>query len=295
MHVFDIHYHEILNEYLVNVREKINISFELFPPKDQISRKNLLKTVQKLKCLNPSFFSVTCGAFFGTRNNTYDISNELKNQIDVEVVPHLTCSNITKEKLIEIANKYWNNGFRHILALRGDIKNFQEKSTMYAVDLIKLLKRIANFDISVAAYPEIHPESSNMQMDIINLKKKIDAGANRAITQFFFSVTHFLKFRDLCMRNGITINIIPGIFPIFNFEQLCRFSKMSNVKIPIWIHHMFDGLEGNFKKSEIIGTSIAIDIVKVLYKEGIRDFHFYTLNRSDMVISICHVLGIKQK
>ncbi|XBC39280.1 MAG: methylenetetrahydrofolate reductase [Buchnera aphidicola (Nurudea shiraii)] len=293
MYVCDIHCYEVLNEYLVNVREKINVSFELFPPKDLISRKKLFKTVNKLKLLHPVFFSVTCGAFFETRNNTYNIANEIKNQTNIETVPHLTCSNMTKDELVEIAKKYWNSGFRSILALRGDFKNFEKKTVMYAVDLIKILKCVANFNILVAAYPELHPESRSAEVDLINLKRKIDAGANCAITQFFFSTTHFLKFRDLCVRSGITIDIIPGIFPIFNFKQLCNFSKMSNVTIPTWIYHMFNGLENDLKRSEIIGTSIAIDMVKVLYKEGIRNFHFYALNKSNMVISICHILGKK--
>ncbi|XBC37714.1 MAG: methylenetetrahydrofolate reductase [Buchnera aphidicola (Meitanaphis microgallis)] len=295
MNSFNTCYYEMLNENLVDFSSKINVSFELFPPKNEMSQNNLWNVIGQLKLLNPVFFSVTCGAFLGERNCTYNIAKVVKKQTNVETVPHLTCADLTKEVLEKIAKKYWNNGFRHIIALRGDVKNCERQPKMYAVDLIKLLKGIADFDISVAAYPEVHPEACNAHVDLINLKKKIDAGANRAITQFFFSVNHFLRFRDLCVRHGITIDIIPGIFPIINFNQLCNFSKMSNVTIPNWIHHMFKGLDNNFEISKIIGASIAIDIVKILYKEGVRNFHFYTLNKAEVVISICHVLGIQHK
>ncbi|XBC41827.1 MAG: methylenetetrahydrofolate reductase [Buchnera aphidicola (Kaburagia rhusicola rhusicola)] len=295
MHLLNSRYYEVLNEYLVNFHGKISVSFELFPPKNQTAQKTLWNTINQLKFLHPVFFTVTCGAFLGERNRTYDVANEVKNQTGIETVPHLTCAGLTKDELVIIAKKYWDGGFHHILALRGDIENYKDQSKMYAVDLIKLLKSIADFDISVAAYPEVHPEACNAHFDLVNLKKKIDAGANRAITQFFFSVDHFLRFRDLCVKNGITIDIIPGIFPIINFRQLCNFSKISNVTIPKWIYHMFDGLENNFEISKIIGASITIDIVKVLYKEGIRNFHFYTLNKSEIVISVCHILGLKYK
>ncbi|XBC38768.1 MAG: methylenetetrahydrofolate reductase [Buchnera aphidicola (Melaphis rhois)] len=295
MNSFNSRYYEMLNEYLVNVRDKINISFELFPPKNQVLKEDLWKVISQLKLFNPIFFSVTCGAFLGERNHTYDIANQVKNQTGIETVPHLTCIDLSKDELENIAKRYWNNGFRHIIALRGDVKNHDNKPNMYAVDLIKLLKNVADFDISVAAYPEVHPEAHNSYYDIVNLKRKIDVGANRAITQFFFNVDYFLRFRDSCIRHGITIDIVPGIFPISNFQQLCKFSKMSNVTIPNWMYYMFNGLENNSKISKIIGSSIAIDIVKMLYKEGVRNFHFYTLNKSDVVSSICHILGIRSK
>jgi len=289
---FNIRYHEVLNEYLLNVRDKVQISFELFPPKNEISCENLLQLVDKLKLFNPIFFSVTCGAFLGKKDNTYNISKKVYQRTGIETVPHLTCINLKREELINVAHKYWENGFRHILALRGDVEDFNSKPNMYAVDLVKLLKSVANFNISVAAYPEIHPESFDAHSDLINLKKKIDAGANRAITQFFFNIDCFLRFRDLCVHNGITIDIIPGIFPIVNFRQLCNFVKTSNVTIPRWIFNMFDGLDDNIEMREILGASITMDIVKVLYKEGIRNFHFYTMNKFKIVASACHILGM---
>ncbi|XBC44416.1 MAG: methylenetetrahydrofolate reductase [Buchnera aphidicola (Schlechtendalia peitan)] len=295
MSLFNTRYHELLNEYLANVCDKVNISFELFPPKDDILQENFWRVVDKLKLLNPIFFSVTCGAFLGEKNRTYDVSHAVYQRTKVETVPHLTCIDLKSEELKNIARKYWDNGMRHILALRGDVKDCNIKSYVYAIDLIKLLKSIADFNISVAAYPEVHPEAYNAYSDLVNLKKKIDAGANRAITQFFFSVDHFLRFRDICIRNGITIDIVPGIFPITNFRQLCNFSKMSNVKIPHWIHYMFRGLENDLETSKFLGASIAIDIVKVLYKEGVRNFHFYTMNKLEIVAFICHVLGKRFK
>jgi len=165
-------YHETLNQYLMNVHEKIDISFEFFPPSKIALQKNLWNTIDKLKLLKPKFFSVTCGANFGVKTNTYNIVSEIKKYTGIDTVPHMTCINMTEDELTHISKMYWNNGIRHVLALRGDIPDSQSTSTMYAVDLIKLLKSVANFKISVAAYPEIHPESSSLQCDIMNLKKK---------------------------------------------------------------------------------------------------------------------------
>ena len=288
-------YHETLNQYLMDFREKIDISFEFFPPSKTTLQTNLWNTIDKLKLLKPKFFSVTCGANFGVQTNTYDVVRKIKDSTGIDTVPHMTCINMTKDELIRTSKTYWNNGIRHILALRGDVPNFHSKPVMYAVDLINLLKSVADFDISVAVYPEMHPESTSIECEIINLKKKIEAGATRAITQFFFSVNHFLRFRDLCVKNNITIDIIPGIFPIVNFKQLCKFSDISNVNLPKWLRHMFFGLENDIDTSRIIGVNIAIDMVKVLYSEGVRSFHFYTLNRSESSYAACHILGINPK
>ena len=172
-------------------------------------------------------------------------------------------------------------------------KSKSKKLKMYASDLVVLLKEVANFNISVAAYPETHPEAESPQQDLDNLKRKIDAGANRAITQFFFNVDNYLRFRDRCYKHGIKNEIIPGIFPIFNFKQLKSFATMTNVHVPQWMHNMFDGLDQDMETQKMIGASIAMDMVRLLYQEGIKNFHFYTLNRSDIVYAICYRLSTR--
>ncbi|WP_343192205.1 methylenetetrahydrofolate reductase [Buchnera aphidicola (Formosaphis micheliae)] len=284
---------ETLYQYITDINSKINISFELFPPKNILLEDNLWSTVNKLSTLKPNFFSVTYGANSGERYRTYDIVNAIKEHTGMIVVPHLTCVDTKKEELIKIAKTYWDNNIRHIIALRGDSVNKLNKSTIYAIDLIKILKNVANFDISVAAYPEVHPEAESSQFDLINLKRKIEAGANRAITQFFFDVECYLRFRDRCYQNGINVQIIPGILPIISFPQLKNFSNMTNVHIPSWIYNIFSGLENDLNTTKMLGASIAINMVHQLYKEGVKDFHFYTLNKSDVVYAICCSLGRK--
>ncbi|HMI76770.1 MAG TPA: methylenetetrahydrofolate reductase [Buchnera sp. (in: enterobacteria)] len=292
MSYFYIRHQEKLNEDLIDLHNKINISFEFFPPKNNILEETLWSTVMQLSLLKPKFFSVTYGANNGERNRTYDIVKSIQKRTGIIVAPHLTCIDMSKHELKKIANEYWENGIRHIVALRGDQLKKSKKIKMYAADLVSLLREVADFDISVAAYPEMHPESISIQDDLNNLKRKIDAGANRAITQFFFDVENYLRFRDHCYKIGINVEIIPGIFPIINFKQMQLFAKMTNVYIPKWIYQIFNGLDQDLATRKILGASIAIDIVKILYQEGIRNFHFYTLNRSDVVYSICHRLGM---
>ncbi|AEO07875.1 methylenetetrahydrofolate reductase [Buchnera aphidicola] len=292
MNILSEYYQDILNQKIENIKNSIHCSFEFFPPKTNALKQNLWLTINKLTTLKPQFFSVTYGANSGERQQTYNIVKKIREKTGIITAAHLTCVNSTPRQLKYIAEKYWNNGIKNIVALRGDIieKNYQH--TMYASDLIMLLKKIADFDISVAAYPELHPESKNSKADIINLKKKIDAGANRAITQFFFNVDCYLEFRENCIKNGITVEIIPGILPIYNFKQLQRFLKMTNVTIPKWMLNMFYGLDNDIFTQKIIGTNIAIDMIKKLSSEGIKNFHFYTLNQLDMTYSICNILGL---
>lgn len=288
-------YHETLNQYLMNIRETVSVSFEFFPPNKKVWEVNLWNSIDQLKLFSPKFFSVTCGTSHSeVQMDTYNTVKKVKEYTGIDTVPHLTCANYTLDQLKYIAKKYWNSGIRSILALRGDVIDSKlQKNKMYAVDLVNLLKSVADFKIFVAAYPETHPESTHFKNDIKNLKKKMDAGASCAITQFFFNINHFLKFRDLCAKNNIVMDIIPGIFPIVNFKQLLKFSSMSNVNIPNWLNYLFDEVKSDFSMSKIIGASIAMDMVKVLYSEGIRNFHFYTLNRADISCALCHVLGIK--
>ncbi|URJ24417.1 methylenetetrahydrofolate reductase [Candidatus Blochmanniella camponoti] len=293
MSMFHATQQAVLNQYLAELQGKINVSFEFFPPRTDEMEQILWKTINKLSKLNPIFVSVTYSAHSGTRNHTDKTIKDIKKRTGLIAAPHLTCINETPQALQTIAQEYWNNGIHNIVALRGDQIKKTYQSSMYASDLVYLLKKIGNFDIAVAAYPEVHPEAKSAQSDLINLKKKIDAGANRAITQFFFDVEQYLRFRDLCVSVGIDIEIIPGILPIFNFRQLQHFITFTKVKIPHWIYVIFHGLDHDLETQKMLGTFVAIDMIRVLLKEGVRNFHFYTLNRSDLTYAICHTLGIK--
>lgn len=286
---------EILNQHLAEIQGKVNVSFEFFPPNTKEMEKILWTTIKKLSKLKPNFISVTHNANAKKRDHTDKIIKDIKIKTGLTAAPHLTCINETPQTLKIIGQEYWNNGIHNIIALRGDPIKKKYKSSMYAADLVSLLKQIGDFDIAVAAYPEVHPEAKNAQSDLINLKKKIDAGANRAITQFFFDVEKYLRFRDTCISIGIKIEIIPGILPIFNFYQLKNFISFTNVKIPNWMLIIFEGLKNDLETQKLIGVSIAIDMIKILTKEGVKQFHFYTLNRSDLTYAICHTLGIKYK
>lgn len=283
---------DILNQFLVELKENISVSFEFFPPKNVLMKQKLWKSISKLKKLNPDFVSVTYGAYSGNRDNTNNTIKEIKKHTGLIVAPHLTCIDSTPQALKDIAQEYWNNGIHNIIALRGDRSAMQKSPFMYAADLVSLLKKVGDFDIAVAAYPEVHPEAKNARSDLINLKKKIDAGANKAITQFFFDIDRYLRFRDSCVSIGIKVEIIPGILPVFNFQQLQNFINFTKVKVPNWMYIFFDGLDNDIDTQKMIGTAIAIDMVKILIKEGVRNFHFYTLNRSDLTYTICHILGV---
>ncbi|MBI6529204.1 methylenetetrahydrofolate reductase [Proteus vulgaris] len=285
--------HEALNQNLAELDGQIQVSFEFFPPRTEEMENILWQSLARLNTLKPSFVSVTYGANSGERDRTHSIIKGIKERTGLEAAPHLTCVDASREELQHIAQDYWQNGIRHIVALRGDLPDNTQKPEMYATDLVHLLKGVGDFDISVAAYPEVHPEAKSAQADLINLKRKVDAGANRAITQFFFDVESYLRFRDRCVSTGIDVEIVPGILPVTNFKQLKRFAGLTNVKIPGWMNKMFDGLENDPETRSLVGASIAIDMVKILSREGVKDFHFYTLNRSELTYAICHTLGVR--
>lgn len=284
---------ESLNQSLGEISNDIQVSFEFFPPKTPEMEKTLWQSVERLAPLNPSFVSVTYGAGSGTRDRTHDIIKRIQQDTNIEAAPHLTCIDASPEELKTLAKDYWDSGVRHIVALRGDLPNSNEKPSMYAADLVELLKSVADFDISVAAYPEIHPEAPNAQFDLLNLKRKVDAGANRAISQFFFDIESYLRYRDRCVAVGIDVEIIPGILPVTNFGTLKRFAALTNVHVPAWMNKMFDGLDDDPQTRALVGANIAMEQVKVLRKEGVKNFHFYTLNRSELSFAICHMLGIR--
>jgi methylenetetrahydrofolate reductase (NADPH) len=286
---------DALNQNVAELSDNINVSFEFFPPSSAQMEETLWNSVHRLKTLQPKFVSVTYGANSGERDRTHSIIKEIKDQTGLIATPHLTCIDASRDELIQIADDYWHNGIQNIVALRGDIPAGGGKPEMYASDLVTLLKSRHDFDISVAAFPEVHPEAKSAQADLVNLKRKIDAGANRAITQFFFDVESYLRFRDRCVAAGIDAEIVPGILPVSNFKQASRFAAQNNVKVPGWMAKQFNGLDDDPTTRQLVGASQAIDMVRILSREGVKDFHFYTLNRAEMTYALCHTLGVRPK
>ncbi|HGM5056990.1 TPA: methylenetetrahydrofolate reductase [Serratia marcescens] len=293
MSFFHANQREALNQSLAELNGQINVSFEFFPPRTSEMEETLWQSIDRLSILKPKFVSVTYGANSGERDRTHSIIKGIKERTGLEAAPHLTCIDASPAQLRDIATDYWNSGIRHIVALRGDLPPGGGKPEMYATDLVALLKDVGDFDISVAAYPEVHPEAKSAQADLINLKRKIDAGASRAITQFFFDVESYLRFRDRCVAASIDVEIVPGILPVSNFKQLQRFATMTNVRVPSWMTSMFEGLDDDAETRKMVGANIAMDMVKILSREGVKDFHFYTLNRAEMSYAICHTLGVR--
>ena len=283
---------EFLNQQIADLDGKVNVSFEFFPPNTPEMQNTLWSSIKKLEPLNPDFVSVTYGAAASTRSRTHDVITKIIRETELTAVPHLTCIGSSEAEIEHIAEDYWSKGVRHIVALRGDLGQGAEQGDFkYATDLVHKLKQLHDFEISVAAYPEIHPEAKTAKADLENLKRKVDAGASRAISQFFFSAEKFLRFRDQCQREGLQIDLTPGILPVTNFTQLQKFAKFTQVDIPDWMYKVYDGLQDDPETSRLIASHIAIEQVKLLVKEGVSDFHFYTLNRADLTYAICHSLG----
>jgi methylenetetrahydrofolate reductase (NADPH) len=252
-----------------------------------------------LSVLEPRLVSVTYGADGSTRERTHAAVERIRKETQLTPAPHLTCIGASQGEVDDIAREYWDMGVRHLVALRGDPPKDVQRYTpypggyAYASDLVAGLKRIADFDIAVAAYPEVHPEADSAQADLDNLKRKLDAGASRAITQFFFDVDAYLGFRDRCAVAGIESTIVPGILPITRFPQLTRFAEQCGASVPGWLQDRFDGLEDDPDTRKLIAASVAIEQVRQLQNEGIDEFHFYTLNRSELTFAICHALGVR--
>lgn len=293
MSFFHASQQDALNRNLTESYGKINVSFEFFPPRSEQMESTLWQSIDRLSTLRPKFVSVTYGANSGERDRTHSVIKAIKERTGLDAAPHLTCIDASHEALRDIAHDYWDSGIRHIVALRGDLPGGVDNPQMYAADLVALLKQVADFDISVAAYPEVHPRAKSAQADLINLKRKIDAGASRAITQFFFDVECYLRFRDRCACAGIDVEIVPGILPVTNYKQLQKFAALTNVRVPQWMQTMFDGLDNDPETRKLVGADIAMGMVKILSREGVKDFHFYTLNRAELSYAICHMLGVR--
>lgn len=277
----------------------VQVSFEFFPPNDAQMEATLWQSIERLAPLGPRFVSVTYGADGSTRERTHNVVTRVLRETALTAAPHLTCVGARKDDIRQIAEQYWNQGIRHIVALRGDppagTQGYRPHAHgyAYAVDLVRGLMDVANFDLSVAAYPEVHPEAPDAHFDLGNLKAKLDAGANRAITQFFFDTDVFLRFRDQCVAAGISASIVPGILPVTRFPQMLRFAERCGASVPDWLRHRFDGLDDDPDTRRLISASVAIEQVERLRRHGVEEFHFYTLNRSELTYAICHALGLR--
>lgn len=282
-----------------NPSNGIHVSFEFFPPNTEKMEATLWESVKRLARLQPDFVSVTYGADGSTRERTHAAVARIVEETELTAAPHLTCVGAPRAEIDEIAQEYWDMGIRQLVALRGDppkgCDHYEPHPNgyAYASDLVAGLKRVADFDISVAAYPEVHPEAASARFDLDNLKRKLDAGASRAITQFFFDTDLYLRFRDRCAAAGIETPIVPGILPITRFPQLQRFAETCGATVPEWLSERFEGLEEDPDTRRMIAASVAIDQARALLAEGVDNFHFYTLNRSELTVAICHALGVR--
>ena len=282
-------------------RGDIQVSFEFFPPKTEKMEQNLWESIKTLEPLHPRFVSVTYGAGGSTRERTHATVERILKETNLTPAAHLTCVGATREEIDAIARDYWELGVRHIVALRGDPP---EAGTKYrphpggyrdATELVAGLREVAPFDISVAAYPEVHPDSSTRAFDLENLKRKVDAGASRAISQFFFSADCFFRFRDEAAAAGLVAEIVPGILPVSNVAQTRRFAEMCGASIPEWLNGLFEGLDDLPAARQLIAATVAAELCGQLYAGGVRHFHFYTLNRAELSYAICHLLGVRPK
>ncbi len=279
----------------------IAVSFEFFPPKTEKMEATLWDSVQTLAPLAPRFVSVTYGAGGSTRERTHATVVRIQRETGLQAAAHLTCVEASRGEVDDIARAYWDAGIRHIVALRGDPPvpgaPFAPHPDGYAnaAELVAGLKRVAPFEVSIAAYPECHPDSANAVADLDNLRRKIDAGAERAITQFFFSPECFFRFRDAAAAAGIGAEIVPGILPVSNVAQTRKFAAMCGASIPDWMGRLFEGLDDLPAARQLVAATVAAELCAQLYGGGVRHFHFYTLNRAELAYAICHLLGLRPK
>lgn len=279
----------------------IEVSFEFFPPKTEKMAETLWHSVETLKPLGPRFVSVTYGAGGSTRERTHQQVVRIQNEAGIPAAAHLTCVNATREEVDEVARHYRDEGIRHIVALRGDppdgAAGYAPHPGGYAnaVALIEGLRKVGDFEISVAAYPEVHPDSPDARADLENLRAKFDAGATRAITQFFFDPQCFFAFRDKAAAAGISGEIVPGIMPVLSFAAVQRMSGLCGTAIPPWMEGLFEGLDDRPEARQLVSATISAELCRRLYAGGVRQFHFYTLNRAELSYAICHMLGLRPK
>jgi methylenetetrahydrofolate reductase (NADPH) len=273
------------------------LSFEFFPPKTEALEIQLWACIRRLETLAPRFVSVTYGAGGSTRERTHATVIRMVRETALMPAAHLTCVGASRAEIDAVAARYWEGGVRHIVALRGDLPPGQTDvgadGYQSAAELVEGLKRVADFEISVAAYPEVHPRAASAEDDLDNLKRKLDAGATRAITQTFFDSAVYLRFLDRCLAAGITAPIVPGILPVTNFAQAVKFSAMCGTAIPDWMAVMFEGLDADPETRRMVSVVMAAEQVRLLQANGVDEFHFYTLNRPDLTYAIAHILGVR--
>jgi methylenetetrahydrofolate reductase (NADPH) len=279
----------------------VSVSFEFSPPKTPEAEESLWTCIRRLEPLNPSFVSVTYGAGGSTRERTHRTVKRMLDETTLKPAAHLTCVGASREEVDEVVRDYWESGIRHIVALRGDPPGaiggaYVPHADGYAnaTELTRGIRAVAPFEVSVGLYPQVHPESPGIDHDIDVLKAKIDAGATRAITQFFFDTDTFLRFMERVRKAGVTIPISPGIMPVSNFKGLQRMADPCGIPLPGWLGNLFEGLDNDPETRRLIACSIAAETCARLAEEGFTDFHFYTLNRADLVYAICRVLGVRE-
>ena len=294
----ELKHHEPL---FARTRGDIEVSFEFFPPKTDTMAETLWQSIRTLEPLHPRFVSVTYGAGGSTRERTHATVERILKETSLTPAAHLTCVGASRDEINAIASEYWEMGVRHLVAIRGDPPEPGTKFVPHpqgyrdAAELVAGLKSVAPFDISVAAYPEVHPDSSSRKFDLENLKRKVDAGANRAITQFFFSADCFFRFQEEAVAAGIDVEIVPGILPVSNVATTRRFAAACGASIPDWLDRLFEGLDDLPAARQLIAATVAAELCGQLYAGGVRHFHFYTLNRAELSYAICHLLGVRAK
>jgi methylenetetrahydrofolate reductase (NADPH) len=279
---------------------RIRVSFEFFPPKTPEMEATLWTSIERLAPLNPHFVSVTYGAGGSTRERTHNTVARIVRETPLRPAAHLTCVAATKAEVDEVVRSYWDAGVRHIVALRGDpVAGIGAKYEPHpggyeqTCDLVAGIKRVADFEVSVSAYPEKHPEAASLEADIDALKRKVDCGADRAITQFFFDNDLFLRYLDAVRSRGIDIPLVPGILPVQNFKQAANFAARAGASVPEWLAHRFEGLDEDLDTRKLIAAAVAAEQVLDLVDRGVTEFHFYTMNRADLVYAVCHLLGLR--
>jgi methylenetetrahydrofolate reductase (NADPH) len=278
----------------------LQVSFEFFPPKTPEMEDNLWRAIKRLEPLAPRFVSVTYGAGGSTRERTHRTVKRILAETPLVPAAHLTCVAATSAEVDQVARDYWNAGVRHIVALRGDppgggVYEPPAGGYQYAADLVTGLKAVGDFEITVACFPEGHPESTSPHLDLDHLKQKIDAGATRAITQFFFDNDQYFRFLDKVRRRGISCEIVPGIMPVTNFRTMVGFAEKAGASVPRWLGQRFEGLDDDVETRRLVAATTVAEQVQGLAEQGVREFHFYTLNRADLSFAICHILGIRPK
>ena len=281
-------------------KDPFRISFEFFPPNTPEMEETLWRSIKRLEPLGPQFVSVTYGAAGSTRERTHRTVGRILGETSLSPAAHLTCVGATRGDIDAVADAYWESGVRHVVALRGDVPaaaggkyEAHPEGYAFACDLVHGLRARHDFEVSVAAYPEGHPEAASFAADLDNLKRKVDAGATRAMTQFFFDNDVYFRFVERARRAGITIPIVPGIMPVTNFVQMRRFAAQAGASVPARMGWLFEGLENDPDTRKLVAATVAAEQCSALAAEGVNEFHFYTLNRADLSFAICHILGLR--